>query len=95
MDIPPHVHPEEETLRLLVRIQVEDCLQVMEPVPHLVVHMSDPQKEFLYLDLALGFYKVDAANLSCNFKKLQITFSKSKCNNSRNQVCIKSSAIIC
>ena len=33
---------------------------------HLVVHMSDPQKEFLYLDLDVDSYKVDAANSSCN-----------------------------
>lgn len=45
-----------------------DCLQVMELVHHLVVHMSDPQKEFLYLDLALGFYTVDAANSSCTLR---------------------------
>lgn len=70
------MHPEEEILQLLVRIQAEDCLQVMELVPHLVVHMSDPQKEFLYPDLALGFYKVDAANLSCNFQKASDRFLK-------------------
>lgn len=39
---------------------------MMAPVHHLVVHMSDPQKEFLYLDLAVDSYKVDAANSSCN-----------------------------
>lgn len=46
-----------------------DCLQVKEPAHHLVVHMSDPQKEFLYLDLVLGSYKVDAASLSFNIQK--------------------------
>lgn len=38
----------------------------MEPVHHLVVHMNDPQKEFLYLDLAVDSYKVGAANSSWN-----------------------------
>lgn len=44
-----------------------DCLQVMGPVHHLVVHKCDPQRESLYLDLALGFYKVGAANSGCDF----------------------------
>lgn len=46
MDNPPHVHQEEETLRLLVWTQAEDCLQAKELLPHLVVHRNDPQKEF-------------------------------------------------
>lgn len=46
-----------------------DCLQVMEPAHRSVVHTSDPQKEFLYLDLVLGSYKADAANLSFNLQK--------------------------
>jgi hypothetical protein len=62
----PREHPEEETLQLLVRIQAVDCLQVMEPEHHLVVHMNDRKKESLYQGLTLGFYKVDAANSSCN-----------------------------
>ena len=53
-------------------IQEEDYLQVMEHEHHLVVHTSDPQKEFLYLDLAWGSYKVGAANLSCNVKRKSV-----------------------
>lgn len=64
----PHVHQEVESLQLSVMLQAKDCSQVMEHVPHLVVHTSDPQKEFLYLDSVLGSYKVDAANLGCNVK---------------------------
>jgi hypothetical protein len=39
---------------------------VKELVHHLVVRMSDPQKEFLYQDLDVDSYKVDVANSSCN-----------------------------
>jgi hypothetical protein len=75
-DDPPHVHPMEETLQLLVRSQAMDCLQVMEPEHHLVVHMNDQQKESLYLGLTLGFYKVGAANSSCNLhSKLNSLFA--------------------
>ena len=53
-----------------------DCLQVMEPEHHLVVHMNDQQKESLYLGLTLGFYKVGAANSSCNLhSKLNCLFA--------------------
>ena len=78
MDIPPHVHPEEEILRLLVRIQAEDCLQVMEHVHHLVVHKSDPQRVSLYLDLVSGFYKADVANLNCNVKVKSVLLPKNQ-----------------
>lgn len=76
----PHVHPEEEKLQLLVMIQAVDYSQVMERVRHLVVRMNDPQKGFWYLDLALGFYKVDAANSSCinrNFSPIILTYPQS------------------
>lgn len=63
------MHLEEEILQLLVRIQAMDCFQVMEPEHRWAVHMSDPQKEFLYLDSALDSYKADAANLSCTLQK--------------------------
>lgn len=65
-DNSPHEHPEEENLQLLVGILARDCLRVMVPVHHLVVHMYGLQKEFLYLDLALDFYRVDVANSSCS-----------------------------
>ena len=72
----PHEHPEQETLQLLARIQAMDCLQVMEPGHHLVVHMNDRKKESLYQGLALGFYKVGAANSSCNLhSKLNSLFA--------------------
>lgn len=61
----PRVRLKEEILQPLVFLQAEDCSQAMEPVRHLEDHKSDPQKESLYLDLALDFYKADAANLSC------------------------------
>lgn len=47
------------------------CLQVMEHELHLVVHMCGPRKVFLYLDWALGFYTVDAANSSCNLQRVE------------------------
>lgn len=47
----------------------------------LVVHKSDPQKEFLYPDSAEDSYKVDAANSSCNFNfKKEISYPKNKIN---------------
>lgn len=52
----------EEILQLLEAV---DCSQAMEPVRHLEGHRSDPQKESLYLDLVLDFYKADVANSSC------------------------------
>ena len=59
----------EESLQLLVTLQAVDCSQEMEHVHHLEDHTNDQQKESLYPDLALGFYKADVANLSCNFNK--------------------------
>lgn len=35
---------------------------------HLVGGRNDPQRESLYQDLALGFYKADVANLSCKLR---------------------------
>lgn len=49
-----------------------DYLQMMEHMSHLVAHMNDPQKEFLYLDSALDFCKVDAANLGCKKVKWHV-----------------------
>ena len=59
------MHLKEETLQLLVSLQAGDCSQERELVHHLEGHKNDPQKESLYPDLALGFYKADVANSSC------------------------------
>ena len=81
----PHVHQEVESLQLSVMLQAKDCSQVMEHVPHLVVHTSDPQKEFLYLDSVLGSYKVDAANLGCNVKGKSVLSQCPKISEKLNQ----------
>ena len=44
-------------------------LQVMVPAHSSVVHMGDPHKAFLLMDLDLGFYKARAANLSFNLQE--------------------------
>lgn len=48
----PRVPLKEESLRLLVKIQEVDCLQAMERVHRLVVHMNGLQTKFWYPDLA-------------------------------------------